>query len=1587
VEGDSTLSTSVNSDTPASTRETSGASSNFDDERLRGAYGMAQDKQDEQDLHAVCGYLARLPPHIVPIWDDEQDILVSLRELHRVAFSQRGDLNAAVTHLEELGRYTDLAAVKRVAAHLAHVRLTEDGSVSDSSGTSSAEYGARPRQLRGMSDAAVSERARVTFPTVLALHLSRACAAAPRETQRLESELQHSLASRPVLLALLSVLNAARPLETRAHERSVAAELARVYDDQAGNDRVYVTYASVKRELVKVVGDQVFRSHKCIVRGMLLICMHMQSEKVLHADPAEQWGSGVRFRGSRERAFVTATNDVLECHGLRWHLPACAVSKGAVAKSVHVSAARDTTPLRARCCRVVVVGAARPVELFGAPNPTIPSNESESIRSSSPRSDRSDRNSGSPRSAPGPSWTDASEDEYAEDIEFDALTTDDQRSRMKKRARAQAFRVAVTTRRDGSSVEVRVGGDILDAAVGRFVARQLSAAEGSDDFSHAPPAAQERAGGSSKSGSVRDGSISSGGGGGGSRNGGSYFDGFDMSGSFAERTSDWRSREVSEDDDSTYGGLRRQRRAASAESIGRGLSELLARDPHTPVATWGPEAWRCTAAQLRALRIRAISSPIGSSSQSSTRGSSSSSSSSSGSQDGANSANSRRGGVGLSRDAVEGDRDLDDAAGVGMIGAARGLFGVGRPAQFSVWSFPTPGGLMHMCDLQRSVCVVTFSLDDALDALAAEAETEGVAAAAAAGEDETLNSKRWLDELIARLAAVRAHKLRRRFNSSASGSTRGSRASSPTQLGSDEESSVMSGVEDSSPLNVVLVGEISVQRLTEDFGDSEEFEELLDEVNELLLVHIDELDVAAEARADRTSVFDDVDLECWLSARCFIAAPIEIEIEEVAMEMAGGRRCVVVEGEEEEKGAFEDDEALSSSKEEAVDTVQVLSSAFSSSVAVTVPSDIEANESEEDAKGAAAVPKGAAAAASAASASASAPASAPTPASTAVPPSSHDVELRTIRARCEISSVICRICDELTASSKVAFSPDVSRRTRTPQLRWLYFHRILCAIARDGRILILETETRRIAAQECAITDPAEYEAMVAYLIDCGAVLRLSGLGNNSPYGPGPGPQHSFLVAQIGPLVDFLGTALSIAPPEKLPLDHSLRMDGFEPALGPATPRPPAPYVEEKDPFWGDSIISAAALQAYWYEHTDPASRACCWDGVRLSDGRPYALRLLIECGVVEALGGGAFFVPSARRGGGQLSIDDARASASAVEKAETTPVLSESSSSDRVVSSEDSTKTKKMVKMEKTETMAKVNMDADAAECFFDFRGFLPPLLFARLVHAAQRVFALGDSGKSGHGGESSGEEPHAETTDSNACLTEWVAPGRVRLTLRSTASSSSSSSSASTGEEESSRAGSAAAAAAELDTPQRAEAEAGAKAAAEEEEEELVIEIENLWVAHRLRVMVAPISQAPVALHVVRSLIEKIAVAHWIDASITFFAGVDDGSWARAERGRRSDAAVEGGGVDARVAHCTLVDIDECVYEYEEIFDEEEEEEEMEEEGWWETSDGRELPLEVATRLEQWRLPPPFVAEEEEEEGEEEDDSEEAGDTAAAS
>ena len=49
VEGDSTLSTSVNSDTPASTRETSGASSNFDDERLRGAYGMAQDKQDEQD--------------------------------------------------------------------------------------------------------------------------------------------------------------------------------------------------------------------------------------------------------------------------------------------------------------------------------------------------------------------------------------------------------------------------------------------------------------------------------------------------------------------------------------------------------------------------------------------------------------------------------------------------------------------------------------------------------------------------------------------------------------------------------------------------------------------------------------------------------------------------------------------------------------------------------------------------------------------------------------------------------------------------------------------------------------------------------------------------------------------------------------------------------------------------------------------------------------------------------------------------------------------------------------------------------------------------------------------------------------------------------------------------------------------------------------------------------------------------------------------------------------------------------------------------------------------------------------------------
>jgi hypothetical protein len=393
---------------------------------MSSGYVSVQDEQDEQDLQAMCSYLAHLPPHIAPTWESSDTALAELRAAHVEVFAspERAALYSAVTHLEAFG--TEFSAVKRVAAHMSHVYLTEPETIPGR--ISSAEYSRRLlRNSRHSSDGSAGsagaggssaedgeKRLKVTFSTMLAQHLAIACAPTSRTSvHRLEDALARNLTSRAVVLALLAVLHAARSEEARQSERDVVRELARVYDEQAGNERAYVTYAAVKRALLTNLPASAVRAHKCLVRGVLLICMHIQSEEVLpgNCTPDDDEGravsgssrgsscssgfaggrgdaGGAAFRGSRERAFVAAAIDVLQgalfisfvcslifvcshillftlffvlltsffssssqAHDLRFFLPACAVSKGAVAKSVHVSAARDGTPLNATCGR------------------------------------------------------------------------------------------------------------------------------------------------------------------------------------------------------------------------------------------------------------------------------------------------------------------------------------------------------------------------------------------------------------------------------------------------------------------------------------------------------------------------------------------------------------------------------------------------------------------------------------------------------------------------------------------------------------------------------------------------------------------------------------------------------------------------------------------------------------------------------------------------------------------------------------------------------------------------------------------------------------------------------------------------------------------------------------------------------------------------------------------------------------------------------------------------------------------------------------------------------------------------------------
>ena len=466
-------------------------------------YVSVQDEQDEQDLQAMCSYLAHLPPHIAPTWESSDTALAELRAAHVEVFAspERAALKSAVAHLEAFG--VEYSAVKRVAAHMSHIYLTERETISGR--ISSAENSRRLlRNSRHSSEGSAGSAGggggaeegekRVTFSTMLAQHLTSACVPTSRTSaRRLEEQLARNLTSRAVVLALLAVLHAARSEEARQLERDVVRELARVYDEQAGNDRAYVTYAAVKRALLAKLPAPAVRAHKCLVRGVLLICMHIQSEEVLPGSCPERddegrtasgdsrgsggsggfvagsgggaSASGAAFRGSRERAFVAAAIDVLQAHGLRFFLPACAVSKGAVAKSVHVSAARDGTPLNATCGRVVVLGAARPVLLFAQRDSASALRDGDVAEAKS----------------------------LAAALGHSAAS------------RASAFRVAVSKRGDGTIAALRVGGDVLDEAVGHTVARQLAAAEGSDEVplsaaaaasaAEAETAAAERGGG------------------------------------------------------------------------------------------------------------------------------------------------------------------------------------------------------------------------------------------------------------------------------------------------------------------------------------------------------------------------------------------------------------------------------------------------------------------------------------------------------------------------------------------------------------------------------------------------------------------------------------------------------------------------------------------------------------------------------------------------------------------------------------------------------------------------------------------------------------------------------------------------------------------------------------------------------------------------------------------------------------------------------------------------------------------------------------------------------------------------------------
>ena len=142
-------------------------------------------------------------------------------------------------------------------------------------------------------------------------------------------------------------------------------------------------------------------------------------------------------------------------------------------------------------------------------------------------------------------------------------------------------------------------------------------------------------------------------------------------------------------------------------------------------------------------------------------------------------------------------------------------------------------------------------------------------------------------------------------------------------------------------------------------------------------------------------------------------------------------------------------------------------------------------------------------------------------------------------AQRELASILCVLADSIRSrvGEQHAYDLPGSPRAIHPQLRWLHFHRALSQIAPDGRVLVLESEARRIAEVECSVRSEVQYDAMLAYLCDSGALILSEGAVASSSI--------AFVVTQIGTLVDFLGRYVSSS--------SSRRQLHFVPPCGPHT--------------------------------------------------------------------------------------------------------------------------------------------------------------------------------------------------------------------------------------------------------------------------------------------------------------------------------------------------------------------------------------------------------------------------------------------------